>query len=173
MSLANGFRILTATRTLRDIEARHPALRGAKSPMQTIRIKTPSSGTAQETGQGPGRDLLPLLAGAATVVAAVGAILAFADADSPLRGPFTLFFLLAAPSAAIAAALRGLEPFGRVLASVAGGVAVNMLVAQGMLALHQWSMPGGIAAVTALSTLMLLLVLVRRLRGRTSSRRAS
>ncbi|WP_326724120.1 hypothetical protein OHT59_36795 [Streptomyces sp. NBC_00243] len=144
--------------------------------MQTIRIKTPSSGTTdttEETGQGPGRDLLPLLAGAATVVGAVGAILAFADADSPLRGPFTLFFLLAAPSAAIAAALRGLEPFGRVLASVAGGVAVNMLVAQGMLALHQWSMPGGIAAVTALSTLMLLLVLVRRLRGRTSSRRAS
>lgn len=142
--------------------------------MQTIRrISTRSSGIAEETGQGPGRDLLPLLAGAATVVGAVGAILAFADVDSPLRGPLTLFFLLAAPSAAIAAALRGLEPFGRVLASVAGGVTVNMLVAQGMLALHQWSVPGGIAAVTAISTLILLLVLVRRPRGRASSGRAS
>ncbi|MCX5556485.1 hypothetical protein [Streptomyces sp. NBC_00038] len=142
--------------------------------MQTIRrISTSSSGIAEETGQGPGRDLLPLLAGAATVVGAVGAILAFADVDSPLRGPLTLFFLLAAPSAAIVAALRGLEPFGRVLASVAGGVTVNMLVAQGMLALHQWSVPGGIAAVTAISTLILLLVLVRRPRGRASSGRAS
>ncbi|PIB06862.1 MULTISPECIES: hypothetical protein [Streptomyces] len=135
--------------------------------MQTIGLKTPSSDSAQRARQGPGRDLLPLLAGAATVVGGLGAILALAGVDSPLRGPFTLFFLLAAPSAAIATALRGLEPFGRVLASVAGAVAVNMLVAQGMLAMHQWSVGGGIVAVTAISSLILLLVLVRRLRGRT------
>ncbi|MFJ2830915.1 hypothetical protein ACIPC1_25680 [Streptomyces sp. NPDC087263] len=142
--------------------------------MQTIRrIKEPSSGTAEATGQDPGRDLLPLLGGAATVVALVGAVLALADVDSPLRGPFTLFFLLAAPSVAVAAALHGLEPFGRLLVSVAGGVAVNMLVAQGMLALHRWSVPGGVVAVTAISTFMLLLVLVRRLRGRAARRRAS
>jgi uncharacterized membrane protein len=167
----SDFRILTAARTLRDIEARHPALRGAKSPMQTIRIKTPSSDSAERSRQGPGRDLLPLLAGAATVVGGVGAVLALADADSPLRGPFTLFFLLAAPSVAVAAALRGLEPFGRVLTSVAGAVVVNMLVAQGMLAVHRWSVRGGVVAVTALSVLLLLLVLVRRLRGRTARRR--
>ncbi|MFI6336430.1 hypothetical protein [Streptomyces sp. NPDC050535] len=142
--------------------------------MQTIRrIKTSSSGTTERAGRDPGRDLLPLLGGAATVVAVVGAVLALADVDSPLRAPFTLFFLLAAPSTAIAAALRGLEPFGRLLVSVAGAVAVNMLVAQGMLALHQWSTPGGIVAVTAISTLTLLLVLVRHLRGRTAGRRAS
>ncbi|MFC9847162.1 hypothetical protein ACFWFF_04080 [Streptomyces sp. NPDC060223] len=142
--------------------------------MQTIRrIKEPSSGTTEGTGQDPGRDLLPLLGGAATVVALVGAVLALADVDSPLRGPFTLFFLLAAPSVAVAAALHGLEPFGRLLVSVAGGVAVNMLVAQGMLALHQWSVPGGVVAVTAISTFLLLLVLVRRLRGRAARRRAS
>ncbi|WP_369245495.1 hypothetical protein [Streptomyces sp. R41] len=141
--------------------------------MQTIRIKTPSSGSAERSGQDPGRDLLPLLAGAATVVGVVGAVLALADVDSPLRGPFTLFFLLAAPSVAIAAALRGLEPFSRILASVAGAVAVNMLVAQGMLAVHRWSVRGGIAAVTAISSLILLLVLVRRMRGRTAGTRAS
>lgn len=164
-----GFRVLTAPGPLRDIEARHPARWGAKSPMQTIRIKTPSSDSPERPGQEPGRDLLPLLAGAATVVAVVGAILALADVDSPLRGPFTLFFLLAAPSVAIAAALRGLEPFGRVLASVAGAVAVDMLVAQGMLAVHRWSVGGGVTAVTVISCLILLLVGGRRLRGRSSS----
>ncbi|MCX5138170.1 MULTISPECIES: hypothetical protein [unclassified Streptomyces] len=94
----------------------------------------------------------------------MGAFLALADANSPLRGPFTLFFLLAAPSAVIGSALRGLDPFGRVLTSVAGAVVLNMLVAQGMLAVHRWSVPGGIVAVTALSSLILLLTLVRRRR---------
>jgi hypothetical protein len=118
--------------------------------VQTIRIRT-----------SPG-DLSPLLAGAATAVAGCGALLALVDSDSPLRGPFTLFFLLAAPAAAIAAALRGLEPFGRLISAVAGSVVVNMLVAQGMLATHRWSVRGGIVVVTAISALVLLLVLVRR-----------
>ncbi|QMV12258.1 hypothetical protein GJU35_10420 [Streptomyces lincolnensis] len=99
-----------------------------------------------------------------------GALLALADADSPLRAPLTLFFLLAAPAAAIAAALRGLDPFGRLLTAVAGSVVLNMLVAQGMLATHRWSVRGGIVAVTALSALILVLVSVRRLRGRTAGR---
>ncbi|MEU9184493.1 hypothetical protein AB0D14_07990 [Streptomyces sp. NPDC048484] len=149
--------------------------------MQTIGIKSspsnasdPStSGGDERSWQGPGRDLLPLLAGAATTIAGIGAVLALVDVDSPLRAPFTLFFLLAAPGTAVAAALRGLEPFGRVLASLSAAVAVNLLVAQGMLAVHRWSAPGGIAAVAALSSLILLLVLVRRLRGRTVRRRAS
>ncbi len=82
-----------------------------------------------------------------------------------------MFFLLAAPAAAIAAALRGLDPFGRGVAAVAGAVVVNMLVAQGMLAVHRWSVPGGIVAVTSISALILVLVTVRRLRGRTTRRR--
>lgn len=141
--------------------------------MQTIRIKTSSTARADGTEQarpGPGRDLTALLAGAATAVAGGGALLALADADSPLRAPFTLFFLLAAPAVAIAAALRGLDPFGRLLAAVAGSVVLNMLVAQGMLATHRWSVRGGIVAVTVLSALILVLVSVRRLRGRTARR---
>jgi len=122
--------------------------------MRTIRVKA-SSG-----------DLSPLLAGAATAVAGCGALLALTDSDSPLRGPFTLFFLLAAPAAAIAAALRGLEPFARLLTAVAGSVVVNMLVAQGMLAVHHWSVRGGIVTVAAISALALLLVMARRPRGR-------
>ena len=139
--------------------------------MQTIRIKAVASEDAERARPGPGRDLTPLLAGAATAVGGLGAVLALVGSDSPLRGPFTLFFLLAMPAGAIAAALRGLEPFGRTVAAVAGAVVVNMLVAQGMLAVHRWSVLGGIAAVTAISALVLLLVLVRRLRGRTSRRR--
>ncbi|MFS8203849.1 hypothetical protein ACLVWQ_34900 [Streptomyces sp. CWNU-52B] len=146
--------------------------------MQTIGIKSSSSDPSTPTddersGQDPGRDLLSLLAGAATTVAGVGAVLALADISSPLRAPFALFFLLAAPGTAVAAALRGLDPFGRVLASLSAAVAVNLLVAQGMLAVHRWSVPGAIATVAALSSLILLLVLVRRLHGRTARRQAS
>lgn len=128
--------------------------------MQAIRLKT--SSTADERARpGPGRDLRPLLAGAATAVAGTGALLALTDSGSSLRGPFALFFLLAAPAAAIGAALRGFDPFARALTALAGAVALDMLVAQGMLAFHRWSWCGGIVAVTAISLLLLLLVLLR------------
>ena len=130
--------------------------------MQTIHGTTTTSEDAEREREGPGRDLTPLLAGAATAVGAIGAVLALTGSDSPLRGPFTLFFLLAAPAAAIGAALRGLDPFGRLVASVAGAVVLDMLVAQAMLALHQWSVRGGIVAVTAISALILLPVITRR-----------
>lgn len=141
--------------------------------MQTIRIKAVSADTGQQTGQGTEKDLLPLLAGAAVAVGAVGAVLALVDLSSPLRGPFTLFFLLAAPGAAIGAALRALTPWGRAVVSASGALAVNLLVAQGMLALHVWSVRGGVVAVTAVSSLVLLLTAGRRLRDRAAKRWAS
>ncbi|MET8451594.1 hypothetical protein [Streptomyces sp. NPDC005209] len=152
---------MTASVRLRDIEVRHPALRGAKSPMQTKRITSASTDDAERARTGPGRDLSPLLAGAATAIAGVGALLALTGSGSPLRAPFTLFFLFAAPASAIAVALRGLDPFGRVLAGVVGSVVLTMLVAQSMLAVHRWSVRGGVVAVTALSLLFLLPALVR------------
>ncbi|MDX2547283.1 hypothetical protein ACOT81_09735 [Streptomyces sp. WI04-05B] len=108
----------------------------------------------------------------AVAVAAVGAVLALTDTVSPLRGPFTLFFLLAAPAFAVGAALRGLEPLGRIVTSVAAAAALDLLVAQGMLATHRWSVRGGVVTVTVISSLILLLVLVRR-HGRTARRRTS
>ncbi|MFH8612383.1 hypothetical protein ACH4D5_33350 [Streptomyces sp. NPDC018029] len=137
--------------------------------MQT-NVKAPPADTGQHTGGGGRHDLVPLLAGAAVAVGGVGAVLALVDLDSPLRGPCTLFFLLAAPGAAIGAALRALTPWGRAVVSVSGAAAVNLLVAQGMLALHVWSVRGGVAAVAALSSLILLLTVVRRLRGRPARR---
>ncbi len=140
--------------------------------MQTIRLKT--SSTADERARpGPGRDLGPLLAGVATAVAGTGALLALTDSGSSLRGPFALFFLIAAPAAAIGLTLRGLDPFARVLTALAGAVALDMLIAQGMLATHRWSWRGGIVAVSAISLLLLLLVLLRpveRILKRTSRR---
>ncbi|MEU6776167.1 hypothetical protein [Streptomyces sp. NPDC046759] len=117
---------------------------------------------------------MPLLAGAATAVAAFGALLSLIDSGSWLRGPCSLFFLLAAPAVALAAALRGLDPFGRALCSLAGSVVVNMLIAQGMLAVHRWSVRGGVVAVTVLSLLLLLLVLFReRISGKRTQDRAT
>ncbi|MFK0152684.1 hypothetical protein ACIQVK_11490 [Streptomyces sp. NPDC090493] len=137
--------------------------------MQTIGLKT--SSTADERARpGPGRDLGPLLTGAATAVAGTGALLAFTDWGSSLRGPLALFFLLAAPAAAIGAALRGLDPPARVLTALAGAVALDMLVAQGMLATHHWSWRGGIVAVAAISVLLVLLRPVERILKRMSRR---
>jgi lysylphosphatidylglycerol synthetase-like protein (DUF2156 family) len=119
------------------------------------------------------RDLLPLTAGAACVVAAAGAGLAFTDATSPLRAPFTVFFMVVAPAAAMAGRLRGLEPAGRAVVAVAAALALNLLVAQAMLALHLWSVRGGIVAVAGISVLLLLLSRVRRPSGRTARKRVT
>ncbi|WP_229377838.1 hypothetical protein [Streptomyces sp. VRA16 Mangrove soil] len=126
--------------------------------MQTIGIKPPSSGGSgeQRTDTPSGRDTLHLLAGAGVVAAGAGLVLALTHADSPLRGPLALFFLLAAPGAAFAAALRGLDIWARILVSAAGAVCVVMLVAQGMLATHRWSVDGGVVAVGAISALAFL-----------------
>ncbi|MFJ9089078.1 hypothetical protein ACIRL3_42380 [Streptomyces sp. NPDC102384] len=122
--------------------------------MQTIGIKPSSS------------DGLQLLAGAGVVAGGAGLVLALSHAGSPLRGPLALFFLLAAPGAAFAAALRGLDPWARALTSVAGAIAVVMLVAQGMLAVHRWSVDGGVIAVAVLSASAFLVQwIIRQLRG--------
>ncbi|MER5945902.1 hypothetical protein ABT127_07555 [Streptomyces sp. NPDC001904] len=119
--------------------------------MRTIKFKPPS------TGDGP-----HLLLGAGAVAAGAGLVLALTHAGSPLRGPLTLFFLLAAPGSAFAAALRGLDPGARFLVSGAGAVCVVVLVAQTMLATHHWSADGGVVAVGALTAAAFLLQLALR-----------
>lgn len=104
-----------------------------------------------------GRESLPLFAGAAVGVGAVGAVLALMDITSPVRAPFTLFFLLVAPGAALAAALGTLDPLSRAVAGAAGAVVVDLLVAQAMLTLHVWSIRGGVGVVTAVSAALFLL----------------
>ncbi|MEU8891794.1 hypothetical protein [Streptomyces sp. NPDC048442] len=134
--------------------------------MQNISDKPSGSG-------GAGREVLLLAAGAALAVAAAGAFLAFTDMSSPLRAPFTVVFMVVAPGAAVAMWLRALDPLGRTVASAAAALALNLLVAQAMLAMHLWSFRGGIAAVAGISALLFLLTLVRRRGGRTARRQAS
>ncbi|WP_052230442.1 hypothetical protein [Streptomyces sp. CT34] len=131
----------------------------------------PTGGPSDGPPGGPPPDDRPrggaasLVAGAAFGTAAVGAVLSIGDIGSPLRAPFTLFFLLMAPAAAITAALGRMDPLGRAVVAGAGALAVDLLVAQTMLALHLWSVRGGVLAVAALSGAGLLLSAVRR-RGR-------
>ncbi|UNO44303.1 hypothetical protein KGS77_29655 [Streptomyces sp. MST-110588] len=116
-------------------------------------------------------DAAPLLAGAAVGVGGVGAVLALADLSSSVRAPFTLFFLVLAPAAAIGAALGRMDPLSRTVVAGAGAVAVDLLVAQVMLSLHIWSARGGVVAVAALSGAVFVLAGVRR-RGGVRRRRA-
>ncbi|MEU4203092.1 hypothetical protein AB0B79_18835 [Streptomyces sp. NPDC039022] len=119
-------------------------------------------------GRGGGRlraDSAPVLAGAAVAVGGVGAFLALADIASPLRAPCTLFFLVLAPAAAAATALGRLDPLSRAVVAGAAAVAVDLLVAQAMLALHIWSARGGVVAVAVLSGIVFLGVSVRRRRS--------
>jgi hypothetical protein len=49
-----------------------------------------------------------------------------------------------------------------------------MLIAQGMLAVHRWSVRGGVVAVTVLSLLLLLLAVLReRISGKGTQDRAT
>ncbi|MGG7574784.1 hypothetical protein [Streptomyces sirii] len=120
----------------------------------------------------PAGTAVSLLAGVAAGIGGVGAVLALADIGSPLRAPFTFFFLLMAPAAAIAAALGRTDPLGRAVVAGAGALAVDLLVAQTMLALHLWSVRGGVLVVTAFSGAVLRWSALRQRSGRTPGRRA-
>lgn len=99
-----------------------------------------------------------------------GAALVLADISSPLRAPFTFFFLIVAPGGALAALLGRVDPLGRAVVAVVGALVLDLLVAQAMLMLHLWSIRGGVAVVTALSVAFLLLSPALR-RGRGSAGR--
>ncbi|MFI9204575.1 hypothetical protein [Streptomyces sp. NPDC053048] len=134
-----------------------------------------------DTGDGDGSDdrrasagdSLLVVAGAAAAIAGTGGALALADIASPLRAPFTLFFLIVAPACAVAAALPGLDPLSRAVVAAGAAVALDLLIAQVMLALHAWTVRGGVAAVATVSLLVFLLAHARRHRGRAARSRAS
>ncbi|MFG2719259.1 hypothetical protein ACGFW5_13345 [Streptomyces sp. NPDC048416] len=104
-----------------------------------------------------GADLLPVLAGAALAVSAVGAALVLFDPGSALRAPLALFCLAGAPAEATAFALRRMEPLPRAVMAFSGAVLIDLLTAEGMAGLHLWSVRNGIAAVGAISLLVFLL----------------
>ncbi|MFD8380178.1 hypothetical protein ACFV2X_16785 [Streptomyces sp. NPDC059679] len=109
------------------------------------------------------------LAGVAVGVGGVGAALTLAGIGSPLRAPFTLLFLITAPASALGGALRGLDGAARAVLAGVGALALDLLVAQAMLASHMWSVRGGVVAVGAVSLGLFLsvgLLSVRQARAR-------
>jgi hypothetical protein len=132
----------------------HPMTRPATRP------------TARRLARELAGESVPLLAGAALGTGGVGAALALADISSPVRAPFTFFFLVVAPAVAVAACLGGLDPLSRAVVALAGAVALDLLVAQAMLMLRLWSIRGGVAVVAGLSVALFLLALTRRGSGR-------
>ncbi|MFE0375508.1 hypothetical protein ACFW1M_07940 [Streptomyces inhibens] len=140
--------------------------------MQTKTVNGKGSYDQPPPDELPASATTSLVAGVAVGIGAMGAVLALADIGSPLRAPFTLFFLLMAPATAIATALGRMDPLGRAVAAGAGALALDLLVAQAMLALHLWSVRGGVVAVAALSGAVLLGSAVRRRAGRAHGNRA-
>jgi hypothetical protein len=94
------------------------------------------------------------LACAVTVAGVTGVGLALAGADTPLRTPLVLLFLVAVPTMAAAGLLRGLDTFGRIFAAFTAMVVINALVAAIMLEAGIWSPDGGLVVVVVITTLI-------------------
>ncbi|MEV0275975.1 hypothetical protein AB0I22_06250 [Streptomyces sp. NPDC050610] len=144
--------------------------------MQNITGKSDTGGRSDTSGRSVLGGSLPAVAGAAAAVGGVGAALALGDVVSPLRAPFAFFFLFAAPACAVAAVLRGLDPLSRWVVAAGGAIAIDLLIAQAMLALHIWSVTGGVVAVAAVSLALCappLLAYARQHRDRAARSRTS
>lgn len=89
-------------------------------------------------------------------VAGVGAAMALAGLDSPLRAPFALFHLFATPAAALSAWLPGMDRTGRLVVSVSGSLAVNLLAAQALSALDSRSARNSVLIISASALIIYL-----------------
>ena len=93
----------------------------------------------------------------AVVAGSVSALLAIANIDSPVRAPLVVTFLLAAPAAAVAGLLDRFDVLARLVIAGTAAVVINFLVAEIMLALGLWSVPGSVIAVAAITVICALL----------------
>jgi hypothetical protein len=97
------------------------------------------------------------------VAGAVGAALAIAGVATPVRAPLVLIFLAAAPALAVTSLLGRLDRFGKIVIAGIAAIVVNFAVAETMIASGAWSPAAGVAAVGAVSVLMVASgALVRR-----------
>ena len=94
-----------------------------------------------------------------SILAAVGTLLGgciLALGGDGLGAGVTFAFLIAAPATAVAVSLRGMDPLARIVLALAAALVVNALVAELMLAVDRWSIPGGVVAVGVISAVMWL-----------------
>ncbi|MFI6286227.1 hypothetical protein ACIBCM_15940 [Streptomyces sp. NPDC051018] len=118
-----------------------------------------------------GNDLPAILSGVTFAISGTGVTLALADADSPLRAPFVLFFLFVGPASGLYAALRGLEFTTRATTAAAGAVAIDLAVAGALSPLNTPTANGGVAAIVVVTALLFLWAVGGRRNGRTLSTR--
>jgi len=83
----------------------------------------------------------------AIAAASGGVVLALADVETPLRAPLILLSLAAAPAVVVAAWLKSLDMFARIVVACAAAIALNALVAESMLAMGIWSPRACLVAV--------------------------
>jgi hypothetical protein len=85
---------------------------------------------------------------------AVGAALAIAGVNAPLKLPLVLLFLALAPAMAVRTWLGGLEGTAQVVVAGTSAIIVNFGVAETMIIAGAWSPRAGVAAVALLSGLI-------------------
>ncbi|MER5336644.1 hypothetical protein [Micromonospora sp. NPDC002717] len=83
------------------------------------------------------------------------------DVPGILRAVVVLGYLAVAPGLAFARLIRIPDGPSRFVVGVALSLALGVLVAQGMIHLHRWSPPLGLAVVTAIASLAALIELAR------------
>jgi hypothetical protein len=92
----------------------------------------------------------------AIVAGSVGAIMAIANIDSPVRAPLVLIFLLVAPAAAVAGLLYRFGRLARLIIAGTAAIVINFLVAEIMLAAGLWSPRGSVIVVTVITVVCAL-----------------
>ncbi|MFI9581906.1 hypothetical protein ACIHCQ_08685 [Streptomyces sp. NPDC052236] len=130
-----------------------------------------TSQTVRNKSEAVWTDLLPVLAGIAAAVSAVGIALALADVRSPLRAPFILFFLFAGPAGGLATALSRyrnrnhkrnrnqrfqLIPGAHATAAATGALVIDLVVAQTISISGFLTINGGIVVVIVITALLFL-----------------
>jgi uncharacterized membrane protein len=113
------------------------------------------------------------LRGGIIMAGSAGALLALAGINSVARGPLVLLFLLAAPGLAVASLLRRLDPGARIVLAVTAAIAINVLVAETMLATGAWSPSAGLLAIAAISAVIGVIGVWAARRGPASAARAA
>jgi hypothetical protein len=108
------------------------------------------SGGYMRLGQGVTRWLIGLVLAAG----AVGAAIAMASIDIPVRVPLVLLFLAGVPALAVSTLLGRLDRLAKVVVAGASVIVIDFAVAETMIVAGYWSPAAGVAAVALVSALI-------------------
>ncbi|MCG5212673.1 hypothetical protein [Streptosporangium sp. KLBMP 9127] len=92
----------------------------------------------------------------------MGAVIALADIDTPLRLVLTPLFLLVVPGAAVVGLLRDRDPLAALSVGAAASLVINVLLAEAMLLFDAWTPRAGVATIAVLSGFLYFLRTLHR-----------